>query len=70
LTVTLQVDWCARTGRAVQANADVGLVQDAAQIGGSVGFRPSTLLGQGGALAGSFTAYICDWNVIPVGQAT
>src|ERR1700754_152596 len=36
---------------------------------GSVGFEPKTLLGQGGALAGPFTAYIYDWNIIPIGQA-
>mgnify|MGYP000947899446 FL=1 len=36
---------------------------------GSVGFQPSTLLGTGGALAGPMTAYIYDWNIIPIGQA-
>ena len=36
---------------------------------GSVGFEPKTLLGQGGALAGPMTAYIYDWNIIPIGQA-
>ena len=36
---------------------------------GSVGFEPKTLLGQGGALGGPVTAYIYDWNIIPVGQA-
>ncbi len=36
---------------------------------GSVGFQPSSLLGQGGALAGPVTAYIYDWNIIPIGQA-
>ena len=36
---------------------------------GSVGFEPKTLLGQGGALAGPVTAYIYDWNIIPIGQA-
>jgi arylsulfatase len=36
---------------------------------GSVGFQPSTLLGQGGALGGPVTAYIYDWNIIPIGQA-
>jgi arylsulfatase len=36
---------------------------------GSVGFQPSTLLGQGGALGAPMTAYIYDWNIIPVGQA-
>jgi arylsulfatase len=36
---------------------------------GSVGFQPKTLLGQGGALAGPMTAYIYDWNIIPIGQA-
>ena len=35
---------------------------------GSVGFEPKTLLGQGGALAGPVTAYIYDWNIIPIGQ--
>ena len=36
---------------------------------GSVGFEPKTLLGQGGALTGPMTAYIYDWNIIPIGQA-
>jgi len=36
---------------------------------GSVGFQPSSLMGQSGALAGPVTAYIYDWNIIPVGQA-
>jgi arylsulfatase A-like enzyme len=36
---------------------------------GSVGFEPKTLLGQGGALGAPATAYIYDWNIIPVGQA-
>jgi arylsulfatase A-like enzyme len=36
---------------------------------GSVGFQPKTLLGQGGALTGPMTAYIYDWNIIPIGQA-
>ena len=27
------------------------------------------VLGQGGALAGPATAYIYDWNIIPIGQA-
>ena len=36
---------------------------------GSVGFEPSTLTGQGGALAGAVSAYMYDWNIIPIGQA-
>jgi arylsulfatase len=36
---------------------------------GSVGFEPSSLLGQGGALASPATAYLYDWNIIPIGQA-
>jgi len=36
---------------------------------GSVGFQPSSLLGQGGALAAPMTAYLYDWNIIPIGQA-
>ena len=36
---------------------------------GSVGFQPSSLMGQSGALAGPVTAYIYDWNIIPIGQA-
>ena len=36
--------------------------------------RPSasstkTLLGMGGALAGPITAYVYDWNILPIGQA-
>ena len=34
----------------------------------SVGATPDTLLGQAGALAGPVTAYIYDWNIIPIGQ--
>ena len=26
-------------------------------------------MGQGGALAGPVTAYIYDWNILPIGQA-
>jgi len=36
---------------------------------GSVGFEPKTLLGEGGALGAPATAYIYDWNIIPIGQA-
>ncbi len=36
---------------------------------GSVGFQPSSLLGQGGALGAPATAYLYDWNIIPIGQA-
>jgi arylsulfatase len=36
---------------------------------GSVGFQPKTLLGQGGAIGAPATAYIYDWNLIPIGQA-
>jgi hypothetical protein len=35
---------------------------------GSVGEAPNTLFGEAGALAGPVTAYIYDWNVIPIGQ--
>lgn len=35
---------------------------------GSVGDEMKTLLGQGGALAGPVTAYIYDWNILPIGQ--
>jgi arylsulfatase len=35
----------------------------------SVGFEPKTLLGQGGAIGAPATAYIYDWNIIPLGQA-
>jgi arylsulfatase len=35
---------------------------------GSVGDDMKTLLGQGGALAGPVTAYIYDWNILPIGQ--
>ena len=35
----------------------------------SVGFEPKTLLGQGGAIGAPATAYIYDWNIIPIGQA-
>ena len=35
----------------------------------SVGDRPKTILGMGGALAGPATAYIYDWNMLPIGQS-
>jgi arylsulfatase len=35
---------------------------------GSVGDEAKTLTGEGGALAGPVTAYIYDWNILPVGQ--
>ena len=34
----------------------------------SVGAEPSTLFGEAGALAGPVTAYIYDWNILPIGQ--
>ena len=35
---------------------------------GSVGDEAKTLTGEGGALAGPVTAYIYDWNILPIGQ--
>ncbi len=35
----------------------------------SVGDRPKTIMGLGGALAGPVTAYVYDWNMLPIGQA-
>jgi arylsulfatase A-like enzyme len=35
----------------------------------AVGFEQGTMLGMGGALAGPVTAYIYDWNILPLGQA-
>ncbi len=35
----------------------------------SVGDRPKTMFGMGGALAGPVTAYVYDWNMLPIGQA-
>jgi len=35
----------------------------------AVGFDQGTMLGMGGALAGPVTAYIYDWNILPIGQA-
>jgi len=34
----------------------------------SVGFDQGTMFGMGGALAGPVTAYIYDWNLLPIGQ--
>ena len=34
----------------------------------AVGAEPNTLFGEAGALAGPVTAYIYDWNIIPIGQ--
>ena len=35
---------------------------------GAVGDEAKTLLGQGGAIAAPVTAYLYDWNIIPLGQ--
>ena len=35
----------------------------------SVGDRPKTMFGMGGALAGPVTAYVYDWNMLPLGQS-
>ena len=35
----------------------------------SVGEQIKTLIGMGGALGGPLTAYIYDWNMLPIGQA-
>jgi arylsulfatase A-like enzyme len=35
----------------------------------SVGEQIKTLFGQAGALAGPLTAYVYDWNLLPIGQA-
>ena len=34
----------------------------------AVGFDQLTLLGMGGALASPATAYLYDWNILPIGQ--
>jgi hypothetical protein len=35
----------------------------------SIGEQYKTLTGMGGALAGPVTAYVYDWNMLPIGQA-
>ncbi len=35
----------------------------------SIGEQIKTLTGEGGALAGPVTAYVYDWNLLPIGQA-
>ena len=35
----------------------------------SIGSQYKTLMGQGGALGSPSTAYIYDWNMLPIGQA-
>ena len=35
----------------------------------SIGEHTKTLFGMGGALAGPLTAYVYDWNMLPIGQA-
>jgi arylsulfatase len=35
----------------------------------SIGHQIKTLFGMGGALAGPVTAYVYDWNLLPIGQA-
>ena len=34
----------------------------------SIGAHSKTLFGMGGALAGPVTAYVYDWNILPIGQ--
>jgi len=34
----------------------------------SIGSHTKTLFGMGGALAGPVTAYVYDWNMLPIGQ--
>ena len=33
-----------------------------------MGDQQKTLFGMGGALAGPVTAYVYDWNMLPIGQ--
>ena len=35
----------------------------------SIGQQYKTLMGMGGTLAGPYTAYLYDWNMLPIGQA-
>ena len=35
----------------------------------SIGQQIKTLMGQGGTLTSPSTAYIYDWNLLPIGQA-
>ena len=35
----------------------------------STGDWKKTMFGMGGALAGAVTAYVYDWNMLPIGQA-
>ena len=35
----------------------------------SIGQQQKTLFGMGGALASPSTAYVYDWNMLPIGQA-
>ena len=35
----------------------------------SIGTQTKTLMGQGGAIASASTAYIYDWNLLPIGQS-
>ena len=35
----------------------------------SIGEQAKTLLSMGGAIAGPATAYLYDWNILPLGQA-
>lgn len=35
----------------------------------SIGEQYKTLMGMGGTLAGPYTAYLYDWNMLPIGQA-
>ncbi len=35
----------------------------------SIGQQYKTLMGMGGTLAGPFTAYLYDWNMLPIGQS-
>jgi arylsulfatase A-like enzyme len=61
---------CAECGLAGVQNYKWPLVDNIKRdpFEGAVGDEMKTLLGQGGALAGPVTAYLYDWNIIPLGQ--
>jgi hypothetical protein len=54
----------------VGRSADVGIVNDRRCYAFEMATRETqgTMLGIGGALAGPVTAYVYDWNILPIGQ--
>ena len=67
--------WCLRTRRASSRRGASPITGPRSSTSSAIpsrlrsGSRRRRSLGQGGALAGPVTAYVYDWNMLPIGQA-